>query len=73
VSFDIDLEMGFFEYNSFFIPKSFSLAFSTQVVGSDMGKIITNNDLETNKKLYADGDSIKWPFGINYDNPEENE
>lgn len=71
ISLDLDLEMGFFEYDSFFIPKSFSLDFQTQVVGSDMGKLIVDNDLENNKKLLSTADSIRWPFGINYDNPKE--
>ena len=71
ISLDLDLDMGFFEYDSFFIPKSFSLDFQTQVVGSDMGKLIVDNDLENNKKLLSTADSIRWPFGINYDNPKE--
>ena len=70
---DVDLEMGFFEYNSFFIPKSFSLDFSTQVIGSDFGKIIVNDASGANKTFAGKGDSIRWPFGIRYDNPKENE
>jgi hypothetical protein len=71
ISIDIDLDMGFFEYNSFFLPKSFSLDFSTRTPSSNMGKIITTDIAGENKELYANADSIRWPFGITYDNPTE--
>ena len=71
VSLDIDLEMGFFEYASFFLPKSFSLDFSTRTPSSNLGKIITTDINDENKELYANSDSIRWPFGITYDNPTE--
>ena len=64
----IDTELGFFEYNSFFVPKAFSLDFDTRVQNTDVGKLIISDTDGENKSFQATTDSIYWPFGINYDN-----
>jgi len=69
---EIDQDLGYFEYGTSFIPKAFSLSFTIHTKDSNFGKMIIT-DLEGKNKTFkaADSDSIKWPFGITYDNPKE--
>ena len=75
IGLEIDLEMGFFEFGGFFIPKAYSLSFDAFAKDKTMGRIITTDINDENKKIYNSGendtDSIYWPFGVKYDNPSE--
>lgn len=75
IGLEVDLEMGFFEYGGFFIPKAYSLSFDAFAKDKSMGRIITTDIEGGNKKIYNsdqnDTDSIYWPFGVKYDNPSE--
>jgi len=75
IGLEIDLEMGFFEFGGFFIPKAYSLTFDAFAKDKSMGRIITTDIEGNNKTIYNSSqnqtDSIYWPFGVKYDNPSE--
>mgnify|MGYP003649931133 CR=1 FL=1 len=67
---EVDEELGYYEYGVSFIPKAFSLSFSIETLDSGYGKMIVNNVVSKEDSFFAESDSIKWPFGISYDDPK---
>ena len=68
---EIDEELGYYEYGVSFVPKSFSLSFSIETLDSGYGKMIVTNSVSKDNSYFAESDSIKWPFGISYDDPKD--
>ena len=68
----IDQDMGYFEENKYFIPKSFKIDMQLIYNQNNTGKIIVKapDDEDEEIKLYDSADSVKWPFGIKYSNAE---
>lgn len=61
VNFEIDTDMGFFEYQGGFLPKMFSLDFSAKLIDvKNYGATLNESgELSTN-------DSSRWPFNMDY-------
>jgi hypothetical protein len=71
MNLSIDLDMGFFEYNQYFLPKAMKLDFQVMLNNNLTGKPIYQQITEEatiEKRLDNDNDDVRWPFGIKYDN-----
>lgn len=74
IDVSIDQEMGYFEENSYFIPKSFNVSMQVVFVDGNVGKIIEtmHEDFEGPQDYLhnQESDSVLWPFGIEYSDAE---